>query len=242
MSKDSEEFYTLLDSTILKDKHPPTKHIRPSMIGSCTRKQYYTIKQFPEETTMSADTKFKLDIGTATHRMIQDIIQRIKDPSFKVLRAKDIESPEGVSVKDHPTDPIEVSFNNSNYGIPVKGSCDGLIEVNGTRYIFELKTSRRKYYVPMSKGGEIAIGYQMQDALYAANFNIHNIMFMVIDKDTQERHIRTFTITQDQISFIDKRIGYLIGHIQTDQVPEKEDTFLNCYFCPYKKLCKSNES
>ena len=127
---------------------------RASGIGGCQRKMMYQLLGY--ETELEHLSVFTLQQGTIIHEMIQGYLQR----------AGIIESLE---------EELQILPN-------LKGHYDGVIKINGERYLLEIKTINHLAYERVSKYNTIYNKYILQAHCYMKALGLAKCLFLFVNK------------------------------------------------------------
>jgi CRISPR/Cas system-associated exonuclease Cas4 (RecB family) len=131
---------------------------RASSLGSCQRQILYKLTgDYPEEKT--AREVMTLNLGTAVHEVLQEYIKRI--PGF-------------VSMEDTVRFPEVVNTD---------GHYDGLIVINGKRYLLEIKTSNVEAYQRLVSRPVPYMKHQMQATFYMKALDVEETIFLYVNKN-----------------------------------------------------------
>jgi CRISPR/Cas system-associated exonuclease Cas4 (RecB family) len=241
-----ERFVSSLDQFIVDSRTKERKAqrqtwIRPSMFHKCMRYQWYKILNYPYSNKSTARGERVFETGSALHEWVQtDVIGRSDSP-IEILSAKDCPNygQEGFTIfDDNHRNLMEISFVSTKFTnkYELRGSCDGIIKFEGIPYIFEFKTIKQEDYNLLF---EAKREHRMQAAVYALNFGVDEIMFLYINKNTQEWKAFPVTITLAQKEWVIERSMKLDTMLVNNELPEREESE-TCKWCEYAKICKKD--
>jgi CRISPR/Cas system-associated exonuclease Cas4 (RecB family) len=221
--------------------------IKPSSYFRCMRKTWYDLLQYPAKNKISPKGTRVFAVGTATHEYIQDGILKLMAedenfPQFSLVPAEELPCYGKDTVEvvaDHPGSDIEIKIRDTGLTekYPVSYMVDGAFEFRGTRYIFEFKTMNSKEfeYLIEPKRDHIA-----QGAVYALCTGIRKVMFLYMNKDTQELKAYVNNYTDEQLEWAKNRIVTIDNKLVNLELPEQEASSDECRWCPYRTMCESN--
>lgn len=217
---------------------------QPSSYYKCQRALFYTLKGIAEDRKVYPRGQRTLQIGTALHDWIQNMLAAIDKTSLgiKLLPVEEIPfyRAAGVEIiKNHKSNPIEVKFIDKRWTekYPVSAMIDGALEFMNRQVIFEFKTINTDDFKLLI---EPLKDHVKQGAIYALCTGINRVMFLYLDKNTS--HLKAYLVeyTEEQLEWVKKRIKYIEDCLIDNELPEKEDYGENCKWCGYKHLCEGN--
>jgi len=126
----------------------------------------------------------------------------------------------------------------------VKGHIDGiLIDVptaKKTRHLFEGKTMKDSKFKQYLKLGlkKFEPAYWQQINSYMGHLNLTRCLYVVTNKDTEERDYQRINFDKDQYEEGEKRAFYILtSEGPPDKVNLATSTYTVCKFCSYSNIC-----
>jgi len=186
--------------------------IRPSGIAGCARAIVYDILGIPAKERNTPQTQRIFDNGHGVHHRIENYLEKMK--LFDVLS-------DGKPAR-------EVALSNDEYWI--KGTCDGILNIEGMKFILEIKSINTWKYSTLEQPEWY---YLDQIHLYFYCSGIPQGIFLYENKDTQV--LREFIIEQD-----DERLNKLLDKIRFIQDCVKKGVLpaMDCQDKSKAKYCK----
>lgn len=228
-----------------KGKEPRVDRLafRPSGIHKCARELYYFLTREEGTERNTARSMRILEVGTALHEWIQTEvfmeIDKLDKFPIKLLSSEDMPTygTEGISyLKEHNAPPMEIKFLDSRWTkkFPVSAMVDGAFTFDNTDMLFEFKTINTKDFSMLIEPKK---EHKLQGAIYVLCTGIKNVMFMYLDKNTQELKSYIVNYTDEQLDWIVSRMQDIESHVERGEIPDKEVS-QNCRWCKYTKSCK----
>lgn len=239
VSSDILEFYeSSLDKQIKqsaeKERH---KTFAPSSMR-CKRLQWFRLRGSEPDVLKSTDRSldFTAKIGTACHRMIQELLSKelgecwidpkkyLEDnPPFYDYTLKQSEYEAQIEVKNPP----------------VRFACDGIIFWKGKYYLLEIKSSEFGSFNELTQPK-----YNHIDQVkgYCALFGIHDVIFLYIDRQYGSVKCYEVNFKDYQIQEVLDMFNEIQNCVQSGIAPEglpKGDPYCGPSWCPYYKKCKA---
>lgn len=214
-----------IDKVILSEKRLHRKYIGASSIGSeCDRKLWYRFKGYPEELSALALRRF--EDGFSVEDRIINWIKQI----------------DGIQLWDKDENGEQYGF--SALDGRFKGHYDGVIKMDGTTYMLEIKASTKLPELVKLKEKfpedmvlkEWNFEYYAQAMVYCHYANIKN--HMLICADAGGRKLETI-ITPSNNTFAEALTVKAERIADSVFPPEKNGTknFWKCKMCPFYKEC-----
>lgn len=243
-----ELFLEMLDNYFIKlakqedEEHGHSVSIKPSSYYKCMRKLWYQLLKFPKNERKFARSQRILQVGTALHEWIQNnIFINMAEEGYAVelIPVEELPNyklPDIKFIKEHDASPMEVKFRDYRYTkkYPISAMVDGALEWKRERFLFEFKTIRHDdfelLYEPLKD-------HIKQGAIYALSTGIHRVMFLYLDKDTQNFKAYLITYTKEQLDWVIDRVVTFENYLLNKELPPKEDDINVCKWCGYRKLC-----
>lgn len=207
--------------------HPPAKEatFRASGVGGCQRKMMYKLLGYNEK--YDHISAFTLQQGTVVHEMIQGYLQR----------AGIIESLE---------EELKILPN-------LNGHYDGVIVIDGERYLLEIKTINHVAYERVSKYNNVYKKYILQAHCYMKALGLTKTIFLFVNKGhTLSDDFRRDNPDIDplfhevEVRFdkkiwaeIEEKIGELVNYFETKTMPPMKKVS-ECAYCNFKSKCEND--
>jgi CRISPR/Cas system-associated exonuclease Cas4 (RecB family) len=255
VKKERKELTETVEQRFLKciDKYlierPGREHsfsIKPSGYFKCIRKVWYETLEYPSKDKPKPRNQRILDVGTQLHTYTQDtilvgIVETMKD--LMQFIPKDELFPvgtKGVEFVEHDSSRVEFKIRDKRFTkvYPLSYMTDGTIEFEGIRYIFEFKTINSKdfeYLIEPKKD------HMAQGAIYALSTDIRKVMFLYMNKDTQELKCYVYEYTDVHLDWAKERVATIDSHLSKLELPEKE-AGEDCKWCGYKDYCETDKA
>lgn len=238
----------IVDKEVKKGEREKRKAHNPSGFYKCQRMQWYELNDFPKKIRPRGARLYRvLDIGTITHEWIQEQILMVmdKEPKSPIRLIPKEELPvfgkEGIEfITEHHAPPMEVKFLDHRFTklFPISAMVDGALVFATKNTIFEFKTMNTKDFQLLI---EVPMDYRKQGALYSMSLEVNNVLFLFIDKDTQEFKAYLVEYGEPQHEWVRSRIQGLEGYVERKELPPKEVSD-NCRWCPFKGACDNEVS
>lgn len=230
-----------IEMTADKSSRLPSRTYKPSSMN-CIRASYYQlIGKEPD----SASSNFTLvgicNSGTDIHVRIQTAVEQMKENGMnceyidvaEFVRSRNLTDLEIVSKSGMETKLYHKKLNMSFM-------CDGIIKYKNHYYILELKTENSNKFF-CRKG--VDEKHYHQGTAYSIAFNIPEVLFVYISRDTLDMKAFMFVPTdemkQNLIGYIEECDGYVSRMIAP---PKPENAPKICNYCAYKNSCKGELS
>jgi len=210
-----------------KKTYPPAKEpaFRASGVGGCQRKMMYKLLGYDER--HDHVSVFTLQQGTLVHEMIQNYLQR----------AGVIESLE---------EELQILPN-------LKGHYDGVIQLEGERYLLEIKTINHVAYERVSKYNTVYKKYLLQAHCYMKALDLKKAIFLFVNKGhTISDEFKADNPDIDplfhevEIHFdkkiwaeVEEKLGELVKYFDTKTMPPAKKVS-ECAYCNFKDKCWSD--
>lgn len=216
---------------------------RPSSIHKCARELYYFLSGEKEVEKVNPRSQRILEVGTALHEWIQEdvfmVMGKLAKFPVELLEDKDMYSygMEGITyVKEHSAPPMEIKFVDTRWTekFPISAMVDGALRFGGEDMLFEFKTINTKDFGILI---EPKREHRIQGAVYALSTGIRKVLFVYLDKNTQDLKLYLVEYTQIQLDYIINRVQSIEECVVNKQVPDMESKGTNCIWCKYKHLC-----
>lgn len=223
------------------------KSIKPSSYAGCLRSILFELQGLKASETNTAKAYRVLDVGEITHRWVQDKIlasmHNDESVAFRVLSAMELPvyGVDGVEFIDkHGSSPLEIKLRDYRYTptLPVSLMVDGAFCVEGINALFEFKTINTDGFKRLI---EPQIKHQIQGVLYSLCTGVPRVLFVYIDKNTQDLKAYLVEYTQEQFDWCLNRLKTIEYYFNnpSEIVPAEsiQNNDGNCRWCKYKGDC-----
>lgn len=229
---------------ITNDKNSglPSKTFKPSSL-TCKRGSYYQIIGAPIDEEKSSFNMIGIcNSGTDIHVRTQTAVMEMKENGID-CEWIDVEE----YIKSRGLDYLivrektgtETKLYDTRYGTYISFMCDGIIKYKGKYYILEIKTETSgKWY--MRK--DVDPKHHNQAISYSNSFQIDDVLFVYIERDTLGAKSFIFHVTDDMRKEIVDFLTDTQGYVERKIAPPKKENASNttCRYCPYKTQCKKD--
>jgi len=215
---DVTELKARIESTLEAEPKVQRPHFGCSMLGDpCARKLWYSFRWATPERHPGRI----LRLFRRGHMEEETVV-------IDLLRA-------GFEVTDRQR---EVSF-----GGHVAGSIDGIIEVDGVKYLLEVKTHNLKSFTALKKDG-VQAGKNMhwsQMQMYMAGTGTELALYYAVCKDSDELYIELVKFDQCAAeSLLDRANDIAVAEYAPPKISE-DQTWYECKFCDHRDTCHRDE-
>lgn len=207
--------------------YPPAKEptFRASGVGGCQRKMMYKLLGYEER--HDHVSAFTLQQGTLVHEMIQGYLQRA-----------------GV---------IESLEEELNILPNLNGHYDGVIILDGERYLLEIKTINHIAYERVAKYNTVYKKYLLQAHCYMKALGLKKAIFLFVNKShtlSDEYKVENPDIDplfhEIEIKFdnkvwqeVEDKIGELVQYFENRMMPAVKKVS-ECSYCNFREKCQSD--
>lgn len=119
-----------------------------------------------------------------------------------------------------------------------KGHCDGVILLNNKKHVLEIKTMKQEKFKTLKKDKLKSAnpGYWGQAQMYMHALGIEHTLFIVTNKNTEERYYEVVDYDETQAQFFNDRI---VDVISTEVPPTKigNADWFQCKWCDAMDVC-----
>ena len=226
----------LFNKLLSKSRHVPSKSFAPSSIR-CKRQQWFRLRGTVPDVVKEPDVTldFIAGVGTHCHRDIQSNLSESLGDSWIDVPSYLEKNPPAYKysvVQDGFETRVSVEYP------PVKFSCDGLVELDGTVYLLEIKTSEA---VSMKSLVAPKPEHLDQVMCYCTLLGVNDAL--VLYQDRQYGSLKCFTYHMKESD--KQRIVNTFEDVQQclsrNLVPEAlpvGDKWCNSSYCRYYRSCK----
>jgi len=221
-----------------KNVRKPSQTYKPSSMN-CIRNMYYQVQGAAQDETETPYTLVGIcNSGTDTHLRIQQAVTDMKENGIdceyvdvaEYVKNRNLDYLDIVSQQGMETKLFHKNLNMSFL-------CDGIIKYKGRYYILELKTEASFKFIDR-KG--VDPSHYMQGTAYSIAFNIPDVIFVYISRDTLDMKAYMFTPTDDMKQGLIGKITECDDYVKQGITPPKPSdvTQKTCNYCSYRNLCK----
>ena len=229
-----------IEITEEQNARKPSQTYKPSGMN-CIRRSYYEVTgKERDEFNRSCNLIQICNTGTDTHVRIQTAVSQMNKNGMdcewidvaefvksRKLNDLEIKSQDGMETKLYHKK-LNLSF-----------MCDGIIRYRGKYYILEIKTEGSNKFWNRT---DVDTTHYNQATAYSIAFNLNDIIFVYISRDTLDMKVYMFTPTDDMKQ---NMIGYIENcnsYIKKFKVPPKpvDVDKKTCSYCEYKQQCRSD--
>lgn len=238
-------FVKTLDDFILEKASRNEKEniaFRPSQYYKCMRQIWYFLNGYKKDSVKNPKSERILQVGTALHEWVQTkILLELNSCSsnFRVLTKDDLKvfEKEGIEcIVNHSAPPTEIKFLDRRFTkyFPISAMVDGVIEFNGNIFIFEFKTINSNGFKSLTAPLK---AHTKQGAIYSMCLEIPKVLFLYLNKDTQDWAAFDYEYSETQYKWVRDRLETIENYYETKIIPPREEG--DCYYCDYKNICLS---
>lgn len=228
-----------IELTDQKNSRLPSKTYKPSSMN-CLRNMYFQVTGTEPDTQESRYSLVGIcNSGTDIHERVQTAIAGMKDNGIdceyinvaEFVRQRGLE--EVLEIREQKG--METKLYHKTYNMSFM--TDGIIKYNNHYYIVELKTETA--YKWQSRQG-VDPKHYAQGTAYSLAFNIPEVIFVYISRDTLDMKSFMFVPTGEQKMDLVGKITTCDEYVNKKSVPpypENKSAKL-CQYCSYKGTCK----
>jgi hypothetical protein len=176
-------------------------------------------------------------MGEACHRLIQSVLSRSLGERWISVEQH---------LKENPPD-FTYTLESSDNGFetfvdildpPVRFACDGILEINGIRYLLEIKSSEYSSFADL-----VAPKPQHVDQIkcYASLLNISHVLVVYIDRQYGSLKCFELTIPLSDMQSVRDTMREVQEAVERNIAPEglaTDDPACRSNMCPYYRVCK----
>lgn len=224
------------DKIASQNNQPKHKTFAPSSFR-CPRVSWFRLRGVQPDAMKNPDMTldFTAIVGTAVHENIQENLESMLghdwiDVGYHLQEiAPNWEYQ--IEKRGHET-LIEIS------NPPVRFACDGIIRLNGKKYLLEIKTSEYASFDELTNPKE---RHMDQVKFYCTMLQLDGALVLYVDRQYGGLKCYEMTVTDSDKKYIWDKINYIMECVDTMIAPErlpKDDINCNPNMCPYYKRCK----
>lgn len=120
-----------------------------------------------------------------------------------------------------------------------KGHCDGSIMLNGKKHVLEIKTMKQEKFKVLKKDKmkKANPGYWGQAQMYMAAMMLKKCLFIVTNKNTEERYYEVVEFDEHQAKFFEDRIADVIAtEVPLPKIGNAD--WFECKWCDAAEVCQ----
>lgn len=196
--------------------------LRASMAGYCPRLIDYEL-QDPKPSDINAEQGVKMLMGTALHEMWQGLLARILGDDFTGMEEE-----------------VALIADDGDYRISIPGHPDGIINLDGTKVVYELKcVSSSSFMMVVNQDQPIDSHYE-QANVYAASLGLDQILFHYFNRDNGQSF---FMLSPSSASLVEHTKTKLLQRVKNlksgtiEERPYHDPTGSPCFFCSRRVQC-----
>lgn len=238
----ADTFLSNLEKSMCIDAKP-TKNVKstfykPSSLNCLRMMFYYRNGTTIDGVDRPASSIGILQSGEDRHLRIQKAITQMKQNGFDVewvdvetyIRDNKLTNLEVVSKKE-----FETTVHNKE--LDLLFLCDGIVKINGSYFIIEIKTENASSFYNRVA---VAEEHKHQAACYSLSFNINKVIFIYENRDLCLKKAFLFTVPLSLKNEVIGMIERCNEYVSKKELPTKLVCKF-CTYCDYKKKCSKNE-
>ena len=203
----------------------------------CERWSWFRLRgSVPKATTIDSDLNFTAEIGTACHRIIQNNLVNLLGSDW-------------ISVQDHIASiefPYTYTLESHDTGVesmiqieepPIRFACDGIIRMNGMKYLLEIKTSEYSAWKNLDEPKPHHID---QVKCYATLLQLPNVLFLYQDRQYGGLKCFEIKISSYEMQEVKDKFYRVMDLAKKNLAPDPlpiGDKWCTPSMCPYYSLC-----
>lgn len=231
---DSIEKYS--DDRIAAQNNEPSHRTFAPSSFRCPRVSFFRLRGTQPDKIKSPDKTldFVARLGTAIHEYIQtDLEDLFGDKWIDVeTHLNEIDPPYQYELKKKEHETMIATQNP-----PVTFACDGIIELNGERYLLEIKSSEHTSFDELMNPKPIHID---QVKFYGTFLQLKKALVLYVDRQYGSYKCYEVDITQADNNYIWNKINYVTEMVDCNLIPEglpAGDPNCNPNMCKYYYKC-----
>lgn len=216
----------------------PSQTYKPSSMH-CIRNMWFQVTGAEPDSSRNSYTGIGIvQSGTDIHNRIQTAIEHMKDNNIQ-CEYVDVEA----FISENKLDNLQIrekymhELKLYHKSLNISFMTDGIIHYKNRYYILEIKTEiSSKWY---SRDGVDPKHYN-QAIAYAIAFNLDDVIFLYISRDTLDMKAFMFHVTGQMKEDLIGKITECDGYAERGIMPPKPEGLSRtvCNYCPYQSLCK----
>lgn len=233
-----DNYTSYVDSTIKAKAERPSHQTFSGSSFRCDRRSWFRLRGTKPDSVKAPDKvlNFTADIGTACHRIIQNNLRAIlKDDWIDVGEYLAQLQPDYAYEVTKDDDGIESQV--CIFDPPIRFACDGLVRLDDTIYLLEIKTSEFSSWNDMTEPKPQHVD---QIKCYASLLNIHNVLFLYQDRQYGELKCYEVQVTDTAMREVYDRFRYVMDMVDKNLAPDplpKGSSWCTPSMCPYYHKC-----
>lgn len=236
-SKLIDLYENALDEQIVEESaRPRSQTFAPSSIR-CPRISWFRLRGVQPDKVRKPDKmlNFTAVVGSACHEMIQEALSKKLGHDW-------------IEVADHLEElnpqykyEVEKSGYETRVSIespPIRFAVDGLLRLNDTKYLLEIKSSE---YSSWSNLSDPKPHHVDQVKCYASLLNLEHVLMIYIDRQYGDIKCFEITVSAEQRQQIWNMFQYVQNMVDANLAPERlptGDSWCNPSMCNYYEKCK----
>lgn len=224
------DFNKLIDDFLLERQLNNEREINPnvfhpSSLGGCSRAYYFELTENQDDYEYNSNTLRIFYIGIVVHNYINKLLEYYNAKGVLKLIGNEVKVFKG----------FENSLLNEHKGFSIAGSIDNIIEIDGTKFVIEIKSTSR--YLDYMK--EPVYNHIVQANCYMKLSEVENGCILYVNK--KDLTVKAFFIKLDESLFKQtlNKIENIHYCIRKKQLPDTNDsTSYQCMNCEFKAKCK----
>jgi len=170
-------------------------------------------------------------------------MDKLEDSPIRLIPKEELPSygQEGFEVVTNKTaPPMEIKFLDYRYTrlFPISAQVDGALRFMSKDCIFEFKTMKSQQFQLLI---EVPPEYKKQGAMYSLCTGLRYVLYLFINKDTQEFKAYLVEFDERAHEWVRSRLNTLEDYVEQGKLPPKEES-QDCRYCPFKSLCENDVS
>lgn len=199
-----------------EDRHH-SRRWHPSSISGCVTAAWYRRMRAPEDRSVDGAAAARSSriflMGHLIHMVVQNLCEQL-----------------GILVEAES--PIEIPK------LDVEGHTDGVLKINGIKYILEIKSCNHRYWSKYTK--EPDYGHIVQAHVYMRAKKIKRLILIYWNKATQELHEHVVPWDDEVWGEIRRKLSYLSRAYKNKRPPKRpfdNPAGFPCKWCDYHDVC-----
>lgn len=231
-----------IELTAEKTNKKPSQTYKPSSL-QCIRQMYYQVTGTePEDGSASYSLIGICNSGTDIHERVQTAIAEMTENGIdcdwvdvgKYVTDKNIDG--GLEIKSQ----IGMETKLYHKALNLSFMCDGIVKYKNKYYLIEIKTETSNKF--FNRKGVDPKHYD-QGTAYSTVFEINDVIFIYVNRDTLDMKSFLFTPTTEQKKNLLNKIYECEEYVKQAKVPSKPQNIIKsvCTYCNYRKCCERDK-
>jgi len=234
-----------IELTDSKNRRPGSKTYKPSSMH-CIRQMAYIVLGKPIDDIGSSYMGIGIcNAGTDIHQRIQQAVLDMKSNGMDCeyldvadyVKRRGLEHLEITKLPNFKKGDYETKLYHKDLNMSFL--CDGIIKYQGKYYILELKTENANKFYNRDNVDE---SHFNQATAYSIAFELRDVLFVYINRDTLDMKSFMFTPTDDMKQDLIGLISNCDGYVKKLKIPPKPINVSKkaCEYCNYKTQCRKD--